>query len=48
MSTTDRDYVLGTHDEELERLGLQHRVWRPRMVLEIIAEKVADRPEPTP
>lgn len=26
---TDRDYVLGTHDEELERLGLQHQVWRP-------------------
>src|SRR5256885_6535274 len=26
--TTERDYVLGTHDEELERLGLQHRVWR--------------------
>ena len=26
----DRDYVLGTHDAEIERLGLQHRVWRPR------------------
>ena len=26
----ERDYLLGTHDEELERLGLQHRVWRPR------------------
>ena len=25
----DRDYVLGTDDEELARLGLQHRVWRP-------------------
>jgi ubiquinone/menaquinone biosynthesis C-methylase UbiE len=25
----ERDYVLGTHDEEVERLGLQHRVWRP-------------------
>ena len=25
----DRDYVLGTHNEELARLGLQHRVWRP-------------------
>ena len=25
----DRDYVLGTHNEELSRLGLQHRVWRP-------------------
>jgi SAM-dependent methyltransferase len=29
---TDRDYVLGTQDEEVERLGLQHRVWRPRML----------------
>ena len=28
--TGDRDYVLGTHDEEIARLGLQHRVWRPR------------------
>ena len=27
--TTERDYVLGTHDRELARLGLQHRVWRP-------------------
>src|ERR1700741_5550858 len=25
----ESDYVLGTHDEELARLGLQHRVWRP-------------------
>ncbi len=24
----ERDYVLGTHDEEIARLGLQHRVWR--------------------
>jgi ubiquinone/menaquinone biosynthesis C-methylase UbiE len=24
----DRDYVLGTHDEELVRLGVQHRAWR--------------------
>jgi SAM-dependent methyltransferase len=24
----DRDYLLGTHEEELARLGLQHRVWR--------------------
>jgi SAM-dependent methyltransferase len=28
--TQDRDYILGTHDDEIERLGLQHRVWRPR------------------
>ena len=26
----EREYVLGTHDEEIARLGLQHRVWRPR------------------
>jgi SAM-dependent methyltransferase len=25
----ERDYLLGTHEEELARLGLQHRVWRP-------------------
>ncbi|HEX4664951.1 MAG TPA: class I SAM-dependent methyltransferase [Chthoniobacterales bacterium] len=25
---TERDYILGTHDEELARLGLQHRAWR--------------------
>src|SRR5947209_5485905 len=28
----DGDYILGTHDEELERLGLQHRVWRPHVL----------------
>ena len=28
MSGTD--YVLGTHDEEIARLGLQHRAWRSR------------------
>src|ERR1700750_967811 len=26
---TERDYLLGTHEEELARLGLQHLVWRP-------------------
>ena len=26
---SERDYVLGTEDDEIERLGLQHRVWRP-------------------
>ena len=30
--TQERDYVLGTHEEELERLGLQHRVWRPHVL----------------
>ncbi|HEY2138839.1 MAG TPA: methyltransferase domain-containing protein [Chthoniobacterales bacterium] len=29
MRKNDADYVLGTHDEEVARLGLQHRVWRP-------------------
>ncbi|HZK75964.1 MAG TPA: methyltransferase domain-containing protein [Candidatus Kapabacteria bacterium] len=24
-----KDYIFGTHDAELERLGIQHRVWRP-------------------
>ncbi|HSH37629.1 MAG TPA: methyltransferase domain-containing protein [Chthoniobacterales bacterium] len=27
-SSNDRDYILGTHDDEIARLGLQHRVWR--------------------
>jgi hypothetical protein len=31
MSNTN-DYVLGTHDGEISRLGLQHRVWRPHML----------------
>jgi SAM-dependent methyltransferase len=28
----ETDYVLGTHDEEISRLGLQHRVWRPTVL----------------
>jgi SAM-dependent methyltransferase len=28
--SNEKDYLLGTHDEEIERLGLQHSVWRPR------------------
>ena len=28
----ERSYFLGTHDEELERLGLQHGVWRPTVL----------------
>lgn len=27
----ERDYVLGTEDEEIARLGVQHRVWRPHV-----------------
>ena len=30
--TDERDYLLGTNDAEVERLGLQHRVWRPRVL----------------
>jgi SAM-dependent methyltransferase len=26
---TEQDYVLGTNEDELRRLGLQHSVWRP-------------------
>ncbi len=26
------DYVLGTDDEELKRLGVQHLIWRPRVM----------------
>ncbi|MBS0296124.1 MAG: methyltransferase domain-containing protein [Proteobacteria bacterium] len=32
MTRKDRDYLLGTHDQEIARLGLQHRVWRPRVL----------------
>ena len=28
----EKDYILGTHDEEIERLGLQHKVWRPKVL----------------
>jgi SAM-dependent methyltransferase len=31
-SVGEHDYVLGTHDAEIARLGLQHRVWRPRVL----------------
>jgi protein-L-isoaspartate O-methyltransferase len=30
--STDHDYVLGTNRDELERLGLQHRLWRPHVL----------------
>jgi len=29
LMAMERDYVLGTNEEELARLGLQHRIWRP-------------------
>src|SRR6476659_10610081 len=28
----DRDYLLGTHDQEVRRLGVQHAVWRARVL----------------
>jgi SAM-dependent methyltransferase len=28
--SAEKSYYLGTHDEEIARLGLQHAVWRPR------------------
>lgn len=28
----ERDYVLGTNQEELDRLGLQHRIWQPHVL----------------
>ena len=27
-----REYVLGTHDDELDRLGLQHELWREKAI----------------
>ena len=30
--TPERDHVLGTHDEEIARLGLQHGVWREHVL----------------
>jgi SAM-dependent methyltransferase len=32
VSSEDREYLLGTHQAELERLGLQHRLWAPQTV----------------
>jgi len=32
MSSKEREYVLGTHRDEVERLGLQHRLWRERVL----------------
>jgi len=32
MTAVAGDYVLGTHDAEVQRLGLQHRVWRESML----------------
>src|SRR6476619_5638894 len=29
---SDGDYVLGTHDDEVQRLGIQHGVWRDRVL----------------
>jgi 16S rRNA C967 or C1407 C5-methylase (RsmB/RsmF family) len=32
VTTAGGDYVLGTHDGEIARLGLQQRVWRESML----------------
>lgn len=32
VTRTNDSYLLGTHDAEIQRLGLQHRVWRARML----------------
>lgn len=29
LGVPDRDYILGTHQAEIERLGVQHQAWRP-------------------
>lgn len=34
---SDGDYLLGTRDDEVERLGLQHRVWRDEMLAGLAA-----------
>jgi SAM-dependent methyltransferase len=31
-SAADADYVLGTHDEEISRLAIQHQAWRSRVL----------------
>jgi ubiquinone/menaquinone biosynthesis C-methylase UbiE len=31
-NATGTDYVLGTHDDEIARLGTQHQVWRAHML----------------
>lgn len=36
---TKGDYLLGTRDDELARLGLQHRVWRAQMLAGIRAAR---------
>jgi SAM-dependent methyltransferase len=32
VNSGDREYVLGTHDEEVDRLALQHRAWRGQVL----------------
>lgn len=38
----ERDYVLGTHDDEIYRLGFQHRVWRPRALDAWMRARIGD------
>jgi SAM-dependent methyltransferase len=32
LGSLERDYLIGTDDGEIVRLGVQHRVWRPRVL----------------
>jgi len=32
LTEAEGDYILGTNDDEIERLALQHRVWRPHVL----------------
>ena len=43
ISTLQQDYVLGTHDDEIMRLGLQHRVWRARVLASWQAAEIGPR-----
>jgi len=39
MTAAEREYVLGTGSDEIERLRFQHVVWRTPGVVEIVARK---------
>ncbi len=40
---SENEYVLGTHDAEIERLGLQHCAWRPRVQAAWLAAGIGPR-----
>jgi hypothetical protein len=41
----EKEYVLGTQDDEIARLGMQHRVWRLRALVRarIVSEEFRPR-----